>query len=305
MAKIKQFEFQRPKLVEIRSYRYGHSWPVAYILSGDGKTRKAYVGETVDAHRRTKEHLSDPEKEELEKIHIITDYDFNQSATKDIESKLIQYLGGHKNYELLNGNDGLADTEYYDKPRYQHKFEDIWNQLLELQVVDQDLDSIRNSNLFKYSPYKSLTEEQQGIVDEILKDFKSQPNQPQVHLVEGRPGTGKTVLGSYLLKRLVDQKQDKSLKIGLVVHNRRLRSTLQDALQGAGLKKRMVLSPYDVVGNHYDILIVDEAHLLGRPVSQARIGHFRRTSEKLGLDPKVRKPAGLDKIELNPPDSAL
>ncbi len=288
MAEIKQFEFQRPKLVEIRSYHRGRNWPVVYILSDHGQPRRAYVGETIEVYRRTGQHISDPEKQGLEQIHIVTDYDFNQSATKDLESQLIQHLAGHDNYQLLNGNQGLVDLDYYDRDRYREKFEAIWNQLKDLKVVDQELDSVRNGNLFKYSPYKSLTEEQQEIADIIVSDFKKKPLTPQIHLVEGQPGTGKTVLASYLMKRLVDETEGKDhrLKIGLVVPNRRLQMTLKDVIGGLpGFSKKMVMSPHNIVGDHYDILIVDEAHLLGRAVSQARIGLFRQKNVELGLDP--------------------
>ena len=288
MPEINQFEFQRPKLVEIRGYKRSQNWPVVYIISGSGRPRKAYIGETVGAYRRTREHINDSQKQDLEKIVIITDYDFNQSVTKDLESQLIQHIAGHDNYQVLNSNPGLVNADYYNREHYLQKFEEIWQRLQKLQVVDRDLEDIRNGNLFKYSPYKSLTGEQQEIVDSISRNFQQNPNSPQTYLVEGQPGTGKTVLAIYLLKHLVDEaKKDKRpIKAGLIAHNRRLRETLGDVIKGlAGFRKNMVMSPCDVVGDHYDLLIVDEAHLLNQPFNQARIGHFRKTSAKLGLDP--------------------
>ena len=289
MAEIKQFEFQRPKLVEIRNYQRGQNWPVAYILSGSGRIRKAYIGETIRAYQRVKEHADDPKKQGLEKVHIVTDYDFNQSAAKDLESQLIQHLAGHDNYQLLNGNQGLVDLDYYEKDRYRKKFDDIWKQLQEHQVVDQDIDDVRNSNLFKYSPYKSLTGRQQEIVDQITADIDQKPNQPRTHIVSGPPGTGKTILAAYLLKSLKDQHPN--WEIGLVVPMTQLRASLKQVLKSiAGLSANMAISPYQIGKKHYDLLVVDEAHRLKRRVNLANnYKQYDQTNIRLGLDPKANQ----------------
>ena len=47
------------------------------------------------------------------------------------------------------------------------------------------------------------------------------------YLVEGSAGTGKTILASFLVKYLADQKETKDLKVGLVIAMTPLRKTLQ------------------------------------------------------------------------------
>ena len=43
-----------------------------------------------------------------------------------------------------------------------------------------------------------------------------------------------------------------------------LRKTLKRVLKVEGLSASMVIGPNEVAGNHYDLLVVDEAHRLRR-----------------------------------------
>lgn len=83
----KKFNQDTPKTV--RKIEYGKDWPVVYVLE-NGK--EMYIGETVSAMNRLKQHYEKEDRRRLTKAHIITDDEFNKSATLDIESWLIQYM---------------------------------------------------------------------------------------------------------------------------------------------------------------------------------------------------------------------
>ena len=74
MAYIDSFSFEIGSLSDIRKLRHGNNkvgenWPVVYVLNND---EEAYVGETVNAARRTEQHLGNPAKQDLTEIRIIT-----------------------------------------------------------------------------------------------------------------------------------------------------------------------------------------------------------------------------------------
>lgn len=280
MGLVKTFTYKEEFLDNIKRYKYGLNWPVVYIIRND---KEAYVGESSRVYNRSLEHLKNDDRVKLDTIDIVADDDFNKSATLELESLLIEHMAADGKYLLQNGNGGLRKHNYYEKAKYVEKFDSIWNELKEKEIVVRGLFEIRNSDLFKYSPYKSLTTEQlevvESIVDSIINNKKSK------HLIQGEPGTGKTIVAIYLLKYLIEKEETKNLKVGLVVPMTSLRSTLKKVFRNVkNLKASMVLGPSDVVGEDYDILIVDEAHRLNRRVNITNMKSFDDCNRKLGLD---------------------
>lgn len=153
MSEIQSFSFEKEKFDRIKEYRFGKNWPVVYVLNND---KELYVGETINVHSRSKQHYENEDRRKLKTIHIISDEEFNKSAALDIESWLIQYFSADQKYILQNGNSGLQNHNYYDRIKYQTKFELIWRQLIEKGIARNTLEDLKNSDLFKYSPYKSL-----------------------------------------------------------------------------------------------------------------------------------------------------
>lgn len=280
MADIRTFEFSKTKFEEIKKYSFGSNWPVVYLIE-NGK--ELYVGETVNVYSRSNQHYENPERRRLNKIHIITDEEYNKSATLDIESSLIQYIAADGRFVLQNGNNGLKNHNYFDRQKYQAKFEAIWEDLKKIKLTQNDLIQIRNSDLFKYSPYKALTIDQTAVADELLYEIKS--GHEQTYIINGDPGTGKTVLATYLFKQLSEIKETENLKLGLVVPMTSLRNTLKKVFKNIhGLSANMVIGPSDVIKN-YDILIVDEAHRLKRRKNITNYKSFDDNNRLLGLDP--------------------
>lgn len=305
MVKFKTFNFNQDEIKEIKNYKYGEKWPVVYFIHND---KEAYIGETTDASIRTGQHLKNSDRKKLNTIHIISDDDFNKSAIMDIESSLIRFASADGKYTLQNLNSGLQNHEYYQRSIYQEKVFEIWNKLQNKSLVNHDLNEIENSDLFKFSPYKSLTTDQYLAIDFLLDDLSKNFSIGNTFIINGSAGTGKTVLAIYLIKLiksfekhqyiLDDEqevgyiskiqdilKQKEKIEIGLVIPQTSLRKTLKKVFKNIdGLNGGMVIGPSDVVKKNYDILIVDEAHRLKRRLGIMGFGAFDKTTERLGLD---------------------
>ena len=313
---INRYEFNSNLFNEFQNLHSAKDlWPIVYVLSDDkklngGKIKDAYVGETTDAFARMSSHLKNDEKNKLTSVHIITSETFNKSATLDIESNLIKYMHGDGQYNLLNGNLGLANHNYYQKPEYWNIFKSIWDKLRSDGIAKHDISFINNSDLFKYSPYKSLTPEQKlgllGIINGLLNnDYKN-------FIVEGGAGTGKTILAIFLFKLLNTNNEDfnfkefgedetefyqkikelkdkfKSPSMALVVPMSSFRKTLQKVFKTIkGLKATMVIGPSELAKGKYDIVLVDESHRLRRRVNLTNYKSFDDTCIKLGLDKNI------------------
>lgn len=279
MSEIKTFSFDKDKFDKIKEYKFGHNWPVVYIIEDKNEV---YVGQTVNAFYRSKQHYENPDRKKLKDIHIITDEEFNVSAALDIESWLIQYMSADGKYTLQNGNGGLKNHNYYDRVKYKTKFEIAWENLREIGLVKNTIEDLKNSDLFKYSPYKSLTEDQFFVAKQIFKDI--QKNEYNTFIVNGKPGTGKTILATYLFKYLKEKDETKDMKIGLVVPMTSLRKTIAKVFSKIkGLKSNMVIGPNDVAHGNYDLLIIDEAHRLQRRQGIVNYSAFDNLNNFFGL----------------------
>lgn len=284
-----------------------NKWPLVYFMQNANK-RIAYVGESTNFSTRIKNHLANPKKANaFNQVSIIGSDKFNKSATLDIESKLIQYISSEGTYELHNGNSGLINHNYYQQDLYKNLFKSIWHKLIENKIVSKSLEEIENSALFKYSPYKSLNEDQYNSVIEIMEALVSKES--STIFIKGSAGTGKTILASYLIKLLVSDTYDNTVdslsddeveeirlirayknkhpeaEIGLVVAMSSLRTTLRNVFKKIPeLKSSMIISPSDTFKKEYDLLIVDEAHRLRQYKNIGWMGPFKKNNQKLGLD---------------------
>ena len=207
---VKRYDFNLSLFNEFQNVHYAKDlWPIIYILS-DAKKKEAYVGETTDTYARMNSHLKNNIKNKLTAVHLIISQKFNKSATLDIESNLIRYISGDGQYKLINENVGLANHNYYQKEIYWNIFKSIWDSLRAEGISAHSIDYIDNSDLFKYSPYKSLTNEQKNglllILNNLLeKDYKN-------IIIEGGAGTGKTILAIFLYKLIHSANEDFNFK---------------------------------------------------------------------------------------------
>lgn len=285
-------------------------FPTVYIIYCK-KTKRAYIGETTNILNRLNQHLKNSDKNQLKNVKVIFSPFFNKSSVLDIESNLIQNMLADNQFKLLNGNDGISNHHYYQKVEYTNTFKDIWKNLQFEKLVKHDLLDIQNSDLFKYSPYKSLSEDQYQAIREYLFTLQGSSDKTTT-FIQGSAGTGKTILAVYLIKLLLSnideedlednfevsplielsqevktklKKEKDELKIALVVPMTSLRKTLQNVFKSIhGLSKNMVVGPNEVKKDYYDLLIVDEAHRLKRRKNITGYAEFDKTNRHFGLD---------------------
>ena len=306
---INKIQFNNNGLNSIQlQYFVADNWPIVYILNNEG-VKQAYVGETTDTNSRMFSHLQSQSKKHLKEAHFISSKKFNKSATLDIESNLIKYLHADGKFKLLNGNLGLVNHSYYQRDEYYSSlFREIWNSLISKGIANHSLEHISNSDLFKYSPYKTLSLDQRKnlmlIIDALISDSKKSI------FVEGGAGTGKTIIAIFLFKLMLTSDEDfnykefgedelefinkvkllkqkyPSPKMGLVIAMSSFRKTIKNVFSNIeGLNHKMVIGPSDLSKTKYDIVFVDEAHRLRKRVNLTNYASFDNTARALGLIP--------------------
>ena len=305
MVTIEETKFNKDAPDEIKKMKYGSNWPVVYIINS---AKEAYVGETVNASIRAGQHLQRSDRQRLNNINIISDDDFNKSVILDLENFLINHMSADGKFELQNISMGNTPHHYYQQDDYEKKFNEIWMQLKNKDIVQNTIHEIENSDIFKYSPYKNLSLDQYRVVDEVIQALVNNlaTGENLTAIVEGGAGTGKTVLGIYLMKILsevgrekieVDYEMDPgyaciaeninklpAMKIGMVIPMQSLRATVKKVFKNVkSLKQTMVLSPVDVPKDTYDLLIVDESHRLRQRKALAQYPAFDKNNRKLGF----------------------
>lgn len=114
------------------------------------------------------QHINTNKRNNLKDIYIITGEDYNKSVILDLESFLIKYVAADGKFKLQNSSSGTIDHNYFDRKTYKENFNKIWQKLKSLNLVTNDIENIENSELFKYSPYKALTKDQEDSIREIL-----------------------------------------------------------------------------------------------------------------------------------------
>lgn len=258
---------------------YLRNWPMLYILE-DGT--HAYVGQTNSIVKRMNQHKESEEKTRFTKAHFIYYDKSNQSATFDYESRLIGLMSADGVFKLTNRNAGLIGLDYYDRKAYDSDFNDLWRKLQEKNLARKSIAELEQSDLFKYSPYKNLTDEQRAVVGEIVDSLRKGIERRIV--IDGMPGSGKTIVAVYLMKLLRESPEFRSLKIGLVIPPTSLRTTMKMVFKTINsLSPKDVYGPSDIAGESFDILIVDESHRLKERKNLSNYSAYDQTCGKMGL----------------------
>ena len=277
------------------------NWPVVYLLDGiQTASNSVYVGETINVASRMRQHLDGPKKSAgLHSVRVVIHDEFNKSACLDLESHLIRWLAGDGRLTVLNGNEGITDAQYFNRDLYRESFADIFEALRNRGVFQRTIPEIENSDLFKLSPFKSLTHDQgialEEILESLLNDLGKQATET-TSVIQGQPGTGKTIIAIYLMKLIADirdhddddgvdpdsmfaefftpenRERLRDFRMGLVIPQQSLRESVTQVFKKTPkIHTSMVLTPWDVGGSteRFDLLIVDEAHRLNLRANQA------------------------------------
>ncbi|SDJ57789.1 DUF2075 domain-containing protein [Salimicrobium halophilum] len=257
---------------------YLNNYPVVYLLLNKKKSI-AYIGQTAQARRRLKTHLASPERNLHNETVLIGHNKLNQSATYNIETKLINYFIADNKYKLQNVSQTRAEKmhDYYQKDMYNNEiFNDIWEKLREEQIAEQTIEHLQNKDIYKLSPYKELSEQQLDVKEEIIDFCQKKMDQEGHHvfIVEGEAGSGKSVLLSSLFNTIQDLSKEPSSSLHnsdnyvLVNHSEMLKTYKHIAFSLPNLKKKQFVKPTSFINQmdkyeqKADITLVDEAHLL-------------------------------------------
>lgn len=268
--------------------KYLLRYPTVYIINDKkGENNfEVYVGETADIRNRTRQHLNvdtklktfweDFSESNNSSMYVIGHELFNKSLTLDIENRLMHYLLSVDNITRVHNSRTNQQNEYFTSEMLDDIFSDIWGSLNKKNKTLFPIESIiKDSAIFKASPFHKLTQEQINAKEEILDKIKESiilDEEGQLIIVEGEAGSGKTVLMSTLLYELRTNNLnlDKNLDIHLLVnHNEHVTIYNQIATKlGISSKKNSIVSkPTSFINSHstdkkVDVVIVDEAHLL-------------------------------------------
>lgn len=320
--------------------KYGSNWPVVYIIYDAYKKasgrKNLYIGETTSFSNRFSQHLDNAErggnKEGLDYITIICNDTFHKSAILDMEQTLIRLFQADGYYHIVNLNSGQsAFHDYYDRVSYQMLVPNLWNKLQldfgrkrdESQriIINKNYQDLINSDIYKYSPYITLTDEQLAVsLDVLLRTIDGLNNGVScTSVVNGGAGTGKTILAIHMINEFFNSelinkeevtnddenlseiskksklivegiKKYKSttgkdkLSIAFVVPMDSLRKTLETVFKSINMPGT-VISVADLANSpdKFDVVFVDESHRLTRRVALQSYPDFDSKTQKLQL----------------------
>lgn len=286
---IKTIPFTKEEIDKIRThYIEFNDYPIIYILH---KQTEAYIGESVNAFNRLHSHrlnrhnkINSKNRHDFEKITLIKHEKFNQSATFNLETKLINYFLGEEKYKLRNVSQTTSSVvhNYYEKEFYNTDvFIGIWDALKNIEnIVEKDLFLIENSDVFKLSPFKQLKDEQfdlyQKVTQELEQHFHNIKHnnleEKKVILIKGSAGVGKSVVLSSLYYKTLEMSKDKNSNLYkttsyiLINHKEALKTFHNIASNVSLMEKNKILRPTSFINNKKidcaDVVFIDEAHLL-------------------------------------------
>ncbi len=215
--------------------KYLLRYPTVYIINDKNKKNNfdVYVGETNNIKNRTKQHLNKSDSDwlnlsnsETSSMYVIGHSYFNKSLTLDIENRLMQYLSSVESVNKLHNNRTNQQNEYYTSDKLEEIFSEVWGELHKKDNKLFPIESIvRDSAIFKASPFHKLTDEQitaKEVIMEKIEFALQREEKGQLIMVEGEAGSGKTVLMStlfYELKKVGYEDDLESLNVHLLVNH--------------------------------------------------------------------------------------
>ena len=248
--KLETLPFNEMNIAKLKSMDC-NNYPIVYILHDNKKKKSAYIGQTVQMRNRMRAHLKDEKKKGLDSVLLIAHEMFNQSATYNIETNLINYFIADDKYVLKNVSQTTKPVthNYYDKYKYDDEiFSELWERLRADKLADHTLEYLQNKDVFKLSPYKELAESQVELKEEMLDFCRHHitTENRSVFLVKGDAGTGKSVVLSSTFNAIQDLSKDEDSPLEgtnnylLVNHNEMIKTYESISESLSNLKKNFM-----------------------------------------------------------------
>ena len=279
------------------------NYPTVYIHNWEKSDKfEVYVGESNDFFQRTQQHYEEIGnnnswqknlKSGDASLFVIAHPEFNKSFTLDIENKLIHYLSSSSSVLKVHNARGNPQNKYYPCEDFDVIFSKIWKGLRRYnRALFLSEGEIKDSAIYKASPLHKLNFEQrlakEKIIEKIYECSLKNKNH-QLVLVKGDAGTGKTVLMSSLFYDLLgkssielseEEVEQKKLECAVVVNHIEQLTVYDEITKKLDLCKeneKIVFNPTQFINlfknnkrrKIYDVVFVDEAHLLWTQNNQA------------------------------------
>ena len=259
-----------------------------YIYFGKSHS---YVGQTKQFLKRYKQHYMAQSKFDLRNYKcVVMSFGqlINQLSLDDIENQLITYIAADgKHNEVLSDNSTLGNSIIPYPQQDQVKSDFIipfWHELYTHNYVHTpDIETVRQSVLFKYSPFHELSEIQAQIIQEIVNDTRNN------FVINGMAGTGKTVMLTNLAAVL--SKKNPNKKVAVIV-KANWEKTAKKIFKTYGKSNIDVYTAVKFIQaeENYDFVIIDESHRLRRYYSKSQ----NTLNTIFRLPPKVAEERGVN-----------
>lgn len=250
---------------------------VVYIYKS-AKSKKIYIGQTKQFTVRNKQHYNGKDERfnnaDFDQVMILCSvYLDGGAALYDVESQLITYfiaensnsrkqLVHYDNDDITNGNKGISVNAYRDQEKVASEvILPFWEDVLYPNgwVNTPTLEKLRNGELVKYSPIKKISCQQMKFLTEIVKNPDSN------FVINGDAGTGKTVLLTHLVAKLLKEKPNQ--RIAVVLQNNWIKIAVGIfRVYGMNNSNLTIATSTTLINadENYDVVIVDESHKLSR-----------------------------------------
>ncbi len=283
-------------------------YPTVYIHNWENSDKfEVYVGETNNFFQRTEQHYEEENtkgawqqklKDNDASLFVIAHQSFNKSLTLDVENRLIHYLSSSPSVIKVHNARGNPQNKYYPCEDFDIIFQKIWKRLREYnRTLFLSESEIKDSAIYKASPlhklkFKQLIAKEQ-IIDKIAECLLKNKDH-QLILVKGDAGTGKTVLMSSMFYDLINRSvgdideeyvQSRELECAILVNHDEQLTVYEEIVKKLDLVKNnenLVFRPTTFINQFkdktnspkkreklYDVVFVDEAHLLLTQNNQA------------------------------------
>lgn len=291
------------------------NFPTVYIHNWKNNDKfEVYVGESNDFFQRTEQHYEQILNQKSwqknlinndASLYVIAHEEFNKSLTLDIENRLIHYLSSSSSVSKVHNARGNPQNKYYPCEELNEIFSKIWRKLRTYnKLLFLSESQIKDSAIYKASPLHKLNNEQLLAKERILNKINEclkKDNHHQLILVEGDAGTGKTVLMSSMFYDLINKskfdenEEDNKLETAIIVNHKEQLTVYEEIAKKLDLindNQKVVFNPTQFINLYkdkknsphkrtktYDVVFVDEAHLLLTQKNQAYIEEDNQIDE--------------------------